>query len=76
MTRLSKLTPGQRGKVIGFTIDNRVTRRLIEMGLSPGRLITYIRNAPLRDPMEIQVGDSCLSLRHNEASLVTIEIQD
>lgn len=76
MTPLSKLTPGQKGKVVGFAADNKITRRLIEMGLSPGRSVLYLRDAPLRDPMEIQVGDSCLSLRHTEASLVTIEVQE
>jgi Fe2+ transport system protein FeoA len=41
----------------------------------PGRAITYLRNAPLRDPMEIQVGSCCLSLRHAEAELITVELE-
>ena len=76
MTLLNKLTPGQKGKVIGFTDDNRVSRRLIEMGMVPGRIVTHVRNAPLNDPMEVQVGESRLSLRHSEASIVTIELED
>ena len=76
MTFLDKMQPGQSGKVIGFTDDNRVSRRLLELGVIPGRDIQYIRNAPLRDPMEIQVGHCCLSLRHAEASLITIELDE
>ncbi|MFQ5454499.1 MAG: ferrous iron transport protein A [Candidatus Zixiibacteriota bacterium] len=45
------------------------------MGLVPGRIVTYLRNAPFRDPMEIQIGCCCLSLRHAEASLVTVELE-
>ncbi len=73
MTYLSKMTPGQRGRVIGFADDSKLARRLLELGIIPGRLVTYLRNAPLNDPMEVQVGASCLSLRHHEAALVAVE---
>ena len=76
MTYLNKMTPGQKGKVIGYTDDSPIARRLAELGLVPGREITYLRDAPLRDPLEIQIGLSCLSLRHSEASLVAIEIEE
>jgi len=76
MTCLDKMMPGQRGKVVGFTDDTRVTRRLMELGVVPGREVTYLRNAPFKDPMEIQVGSCCLSLRHAEASLVAIEVDE
>ena len=76
MTYLNKLTPGQKGRVVGYTDDSRLTRRLMEMGLMPGNEVRYLRDAPLRDPIEIQVGSSCLSLRHSEASLITIEIEE
>lgn len=76
MTYLDKLTPGQKGRVVGYTDDSRLTRRLMEMGLMPGNEVEYLRDAPLRDPIEIQVGSSCLSLRHSEASLVSIEIEE
>ncbi len=76
MTYLSKMAPGQSGRVLGFTSDSPVTRRLTELGLAPGRQVVYLRNAPLRDPLEIQVGSTFLSLRRSEASLVTVEIDD
>ena len=43
--------------------------------LVPGRRVTYLRNAPLHDPMEVLVGRCCLSLRHAEAALVTVEVE-
>ncbi len=75
MTYLDKMTPGQKGTVVGFTDDSKVSRRLLELGLIPGRIVTYVRNAPLRDPMEIVVGANRISLRHAEASLVTVELE-
>ncbi len=76
MTHLNKMLPGQKAKVLGYTSDSPVVRRLTELGLIPGRMVTYLRNAPLQDPLEIQVGPSCLSLRHAEASLVAVEIEE
>lgn len=76
MTRLDKMLPGQIGRVVGFDGDSPVIRRLTELGLVPGRRIKYLRNAPLRDPLEIQIGTCCLSLRHAEASLVAVEVEE
>ena len=73
MTFLDKLTPGQSAKVVGYTEDSSISRRLMELGLVPGREVIYLRNAPLQDPLQVQVGRISLSLRHAEASLVAVE---
>jgi len=70
------MSPGQRGRIVGFVDDSPLARRLLELGIIPGRLITYLRNAPLSDPMQVQVGSSCLTLRHQEASLVAVEPEE
>lgn len=74
MTYLDKLSPGQSARVVGFADDSPVARRLSELGLTPGREIRYVRNAPLMDPLELQVGPCSLSLRHAQASLVAVEV--
>ncbi len=76
MTYLDRMQPGQRGKVVGFVDDSPVARRLVELGVVPGEFLEYLRNAPLRDPLEIRVGASFLSLRRAEASLVAIEVDE
>ena len=76
MTYLSKMNPGQSGRVLRYTSDSPITRRLTELGLAPGRQVVYLRNAPLRDPLEIQVGSMFLSLRRSEASLVAVEVDE
>ncbi len=76
MTYLSKMSPGQSGRVVGYTKDTPVSRRLTELGLIPGRLFKYMRTAPLRDPLQIQLGSSSLTLRHAEAELVTVEVEE
>ena len=76
MTYLDRMQPGQTGKVVGLVDDSPVARRLVELGVVPGELLEYLRNAPLRDPLEIRVGASFLSLRRAEASLVAIEVDE
>ncbi len=75
MTHLNKLAPGQTARVVGFIEDNPVTRRLTELGLIPGRQVKYLRDAPLKDPLQLQVGASSLGVRHAEASLITVELE-
>ena len=76
MTLLNKLIPGQKAKVVGFTQDSPLCRRLHELGLVPGKSVTYLCRAPLHDPLLIEIGQSRLSLRRAEASLVAVEIED
>jgi ferrous iron transport protein A len=76
MTCLDKLTPGQCARVVGYCTDGPICRRLAELGLTPGREIRYLRNAPLRDPLQIQIGSGSLSLRHEQAALVMVEIEE
>jgi len=74
MTQLDKLGSGQSAVIVGFAKDGPVTRRLMELGLVAGKKVTYVRRAPLRDPIQIKVGDSRLTLRKSEASLVFVEL--
>lgn len=47
-------------------------RRLLEMGLTPGTIISVVRRAPLGDPIELRVRQYLLSLRLAQASAVTV----
>jgi Fe2+ transport system protein FeoA len=43
------------------------------MGLLPGTKITFLRSAPLGDPIEIKVRGYNLTLRKSEAAHVQVE---
>ncbi|RKX27124.1 MAG: iron transporter FeoA [Candidatus Zixiibacteriota bacterium] len=76
MTYLNMMVPGQSGRVVGFSDDSKMVRRLYELGIQPGRSIIYLRNAPFRDPLEVQVGYNLITLRKSEASLIAIEVDE
>ncbi len=72
MTKLSNVEQGQTVRVVSIEESN-VGRRLVEMGVYPGRSISMVRRAPFSDPIEYAVGEACLSLRESEADLVYVE---
>jgi len=70
---LDSLTPGQSGII--FTIGNErgaVKQRLIDMGLTPGTVVTVKRIAPFGDPIEINLRGYELSLRKSDAAHITL----
>ncbi|HJL85579.1 MAG TPA: FeoA family protein [SAR324 cluster bacterium] len=73
-TAFSNLKPGDKGHVLGYSEGNTPYRsKLLAMGLVPGVPFRVVRNAPLGDPVEIQVNGFHLSLRKQEADLLRIE---
>jgi ferrous iron transport protein A len=69
---LDQLKPGDEGYVQKLCSRDRLGRRLMAMGVYPGLQIRVIRNAPLEDPMEVELDGYYISLRHEEARAVEI----
>jgi ferrous iron transport protein A len=69
---LSQLEKGQRAQVVGVTGQNGVSRRLLEMGITPGVEVRLLRTAPLGDPLEFELRGYKLSLRRNEAQQIEV----
>jgi len=48
-------------------------RRLLDMGITPGTVITVKKTAPLGDPIELLLRGYVLSLRLEDAEKITVE---
>lgn len=71
---LGDLTIGQSGRILGYETSDRTYReKLLAMGLTPGTPITITRQAPMGDPIEIEVRGFKLSLRKGEAAALRVE---
>jgi ferrous iron transport protein A len=70
---LATLSPGQRATICGFTQDDAVVQRLMQMGLLSGAEIRSVRQALGGDPIEYEVLGYYLSLRRSEAQTVLVE---
>ncbi|MEO8679504.1 MAG: FeoA family protein [Vicinamibacterales bacterium] len=53
--------------------ERAVVRRLLEVGLVPGTVVTLRRIAPLGDPIELKVRNFALSIRRSEALGIDVE---
>lgn len=71
--RLSSLRLGEKG-VIKSVTDERMKLKLLEMGCLPGDTFTVGRFAPLGCPMAINLENSTLSIRVDEAESVIVTV--
>jgi DtxR family Mn-dependent transcriptional regulator len=70
---ISTLKEREEGKIAFIRGDNKVLRRLLDMGLTPGTKIKVARIAPLKGPVEISVRGSRLALGEEVACNVFVE---
>jgi ferrous iron transport protein A len=73
MEKLSRCREGDNVKIIKLDGSGMIRKRLLDMGFMKGTVLTIVRYAPLKDPMEIALGDMHLSLRVSEAEGITVE---
>jgi len=70
---LESLAPGESGIILAVGNERgAVKRRFIDMGLTPGTVVTVKKTAPLGDPIEINLRGYVLSLRKADAAQITI----
>jgi len=72
MLPLSKLKPGQAGRIVAIEGRNGVLQRLLEIGLTEGVWVEVVRLAPLGDPMQLRVRNYHLSMRKGEAGCIQV----
>jgi Fe2+ transport system protein FeoA len=70
---LSELKVGQRAKLLRIGGAGELHTRLVDMGLVPGAALGVERVAPFGDPIDIRVRGYHLSLRKEEAAMISVE---
>lgn len=71
---LSRLTPGQSGRIVTVQGEPQLALRILELGLVCGTPVRLLRAAPLGGPIEVEIDGSFLSLRRDEADAITVEV--
>ncbi len=70
---LDQLKPGSTGRITKLSVRDKLGQRLMDMGIYPGLKLKVVRNAPMEDPMEVELNGYFVSLRHDEARFVEVE---
>jgi ferrous iron transport protein A len=68
----AELSIGEAGRVANVAGASELSRRILEMGVTPGIMIRRLGAAPLGDPLEFEVRGYRLSLRKAEARQVEL----
>ena len=70
---LNMLETGQIARVIHVKGGGSSRKRLLDMGMVPGTVLSVIKKAPLGDPVDFKLKGYNLSLRKQEAEMVIVE---
>ena len=72
--RLSELKVGDKAVIKRVEAEGLLKRRIMEMGVIKGDVIEVKGMAPMGDPIELRIGDYTLSLRLEEADLISVDV--
>lgn len=73
---LDKLMVGKSATIIAVGGDGPLRCRLLDMGLIPKTKVTVRKIAPLGDPLELFLRGYVLTLRKDDAALITITAEE
>ncbi len=72
---LSDLKLGQKAKVLALHNENKaLKRRLLDMGITKGVVVTIKKIAPLLDPVDIELRGYELCLRLDDMKNIDVEV--
>ena len=72
MRTLKELKVGQSAKVVKIHGEGALKRRIMDMGITKGVLVTVRKVAPLGDPFELNLRGYELSIRKADAEMIEI----
>ena len=70
---LSGATPQKQYVITRCLLPNPTKLRLYEMGLTPNTILTVTKQAPLGDPIEIQIIGYTLCIRKKQAKYFVVK---
>lgn len=73
---LDRLPQDRPGRVTGVAKDGVVSQRLQALGFLPGAAVRIVMVAPLGDPITVDLEGWRISLRREQAALVSVEPEE
>ena len=73
MKTLKDVKIGHSAKVVKLHGEGAVRRRIMDMGMTKGVIVTVRKVAPLGDPLEVTLRGYELSLRKDDAAMIEVE---
>ena len=73
MNTLRQVKIGDSAKVVKIHGEGALKRRIMDMGMTKGVVVTVRKVAPLGDPLELTLRGYELSLRKDDAAMIEVE---
>ena len=71
---LSSLEEGQSARVVSLTSTGSMRRRLQDIGLINGTIVTCLKKSPYGDPVSYLIRGAVIALRNSDSQNVLIKI--
>lgn len=68
---IANMVPGESAIIAGI-LNDELSNKLLEMGFLPGAVVRMNYTAPFGDPVCVALADCDLTLRLEEAAMVTV----
>ncbi len=69
---ISDLIKGDKAIITSYIVDD-IPLKLIEMGCIEGNYVELVQNAPLKDPLYLNMNGTFLAIRKETASQISVE---
>ena len=73
---LQDLQAGQTGLITAVHGEGALRQHFLDMGVIPGAEVTFVKLAPMGDPMELMIHGYELTLRLNDAAQIDVTLTD
>lgn len=75
-TTLNNLELNEKGIVKSISCDDRITRRLYDLGLLENTVICPIFSSPFGDPRAYEFRGNIIAIRNDDANNIIVEVKD
>lgn len=70
---LADLPPGSVCQIVSLGLSGLLRRRILDLGIVPGTLISCIRRGPSGDPTAYLVRETLIALRSEDAAQILVK---
>jgi len=73
-TTLDKLILGKSAKIIKVNNTGSIRRRLLDIGLIPGSIVTTYLESPFNDPIAYKIKNAIIAIRRSDSKEIEVDI--
>ncbi|MFV0250224.1 MAG: ferrous iron transport protein A [Bacilli bacterium] len=70
---MDKLIPGKQSKILSINSNFEIYNRLLDIGLTPGKIIKCEMKSPLNDPVAYLISRAIIAIINKDAKMIYVE---